>query len=72
MQSDTTRDRDANLDLCFEKLLQEIKDKVYFKEEPSEKQTQKWAAIAKSQKEKRLADKKRQLEKRRTRLKHFD
>lgn len=72
IQSDTYRNRDANTDECFRKLLQEIKDSVFFEGETSVEDKEKWEKLAKARKERQKEDKKRQSEKRKSRNMKFD
>ncbi|SGZ51941.1 CIC11C00000001687 [Sungouiella intermedia] len=72
VQSDGSRSRELNTDECFRKLLQDIKDNVYFAEEVSEQDKKKWEDLAMEQKEKRMFHKKRQSDKKKLRLKQFD
>lgn len=72
IQSDGSRSRDSNTDECFRKLLQDIKDNVYFADEVSEADKKKWKELEVEQKERRRMHKKRQSEKKKLRLKNFD
>lgn len=56
--SERTRSRQANLDDCFEKLCQSIKDSAVFLADPSAEAVERWDHIRKVQNEKRLKDKK--------------
>lgn len=72
IQSDSSRDRETNTEECFRKLLQEIKDNVYFEAEVSEEDKKKWAGLAADHKEKKMFHKKRQSDKKKSRSKNFD
>lgn len=72
IQSDLSRNRDNNTDECFRKLLQEIKDNVFFEAEVSEEDKKKWVKLTEELKERRLNDKKRQSDKKKMRSKKFD
>lgn len=72
IQSDNSRNRDVNTAECFSKLLNEIKDVVYFEEEMSEDDKKRWEDIKEKAKEKRLFHKKRQSDKKKSRSKNFD
>lgn len=72
IQSDGSRSRENNTDECFRKLLQDIKDNVYFADEVSVADKKKWEELAVEQKERRMMQKKRQSDKKKLRLKHFD
>ncbi|KAG2731579.1 hypothetical protein G9P44_005166 [Scheffersomyces stipitis] len=72
IQSDTTRNRDVNTDECFRKLLQEIKDTTFFAGEVSEEDKKRWEEIREDAKEKRMFNKKKQSDKKKSRQKKFD
>lgn len=72
IQSDSSRNRETNTDECFRKLLQEIRDNTYFATEPSEEDKQRWEEIRADRKEKRLFNKKKQSDKKKSRSKNFD
>lgn len=72
IQSDTSRNRDVNADECFRKLLADIKDNVFFEEEPSEEDQKRWEEIRADRKEKRMFNKKRHSDKKKGRSKKFD
>lgn len=72
IQSDGSRNRDVNTAECFSKLLQEIKEVVYFEEEMTEDDRKRWEEIKEKAKEKRLFHKKRQSDKKKSRSKNFD
>lgn len=72
IQSDLTRNRDTNTDECFRKLLQEIKDNTYFAKEASDEDVKKWEEIKQDRKEKRLFNKKKLSDKKKSRSKNFD
>ncbi|ODQ80517.1 hypothetical protein BABINDRAFT_160792 [Babjeviella inositovora NRRL Y-12698] len=59
IQSDSTRSRYQNTDLCFEKLADEIRATVYFPKETTEETVEKWNQIKEFAKTKRLEQKKR-------------
>lgn len=72
IQSDNTRNRDTNCDECFRKLLEEIKDNTFFAKEASEEDVKRWEEIREEQKEKRLFNKKKASDKKKSRSKKFD
>lgn len=72
IQSDSSRNRETNTDECFRKLLQEIRNNTFFSEEPSEEDQQRWEEIRADRKEKRLFNKKKQSDKKKSRSKKFD
>lgn len=72
IQSDSSRSRDVNTDECFRKLLEDIKQHVYFAEEVSEADKKKWEDIAFEQREKRMYHKKKNSDKKKLRQRKFD
>lgn len=72
IQCDSSRNRDSNTDECFRRLLQEIKDNTFFPTEPSEEDKLRWEEIKADKKEKRLFNKKKQSDKKKSRSKNFD
>lgn len=72
IQCDTTRNRETNTDECFKRLLQEIKDNVYFAKEASQEDVEKWKEIEEISKEKRMFNKKKVSDKKKSRSKKFD
>lgn len=71
IQSDLSRNRDVNTDLCFSKLLDEIKDKSRFDGEATEEVKQKWDDHRLIVKEHRLHNKKLHSEKKKSRSQKF-
>ncbi|EMG47808.1 hypothetical protein G210_1742 [Candida maltosa Xu316] len=67
IQSDTSRNRDENVELCFKRLLEEIKSKVYFASETSEEDKEKWAQLEEDFKERKKFHKKKQSDKKKNR-----
>lgn len=61
-----------NTDECFRKLLQEIKDTTFFAGEVSEEDKKRWEEIREDAKEKRMFNKKKQSDKKKSRQKKFD
>lgn len=72
IQSDVSRNREANTDECFRKLLDSIKECTYFETETSEEDREKWERVAARQKAQRLEDKRRQRDRRQLRSRKFD
>ncbi|KAK6868887.1 hypothetical protein K6H11_003990 [Candida tropicalis] len=72
IQSDTSRNRDMNAELCFKRLLEEIKSKVYFASEASEEDKEKWTQLEEDFKERKKFNKKKQSDKKKNRSKKFD
>lgn len=72
IQSDTSRNRDMNSELCFKRLLEEIKSKVYFASEASEEDKEKWTQLEEDFKERKKYHKKKQSDKKKNRSKKFD
>lgn len=71
VQSDLSRNRDVNTDLCFSKLLDEIKNKSRFDGEASEEVKQKWDDHRLVVKEHRLHNKKVHSDKKKSRTQKF-
>lgn len=67
VQSDQTRSREQNRQICMEKLVSEINKVCYFPEETSEETLRKWESIKKASNERRLKSKKYTSEKKRSR-----
>ena len=66
IQSDTSRNREHNTELCFQRLVEEIKSKVYFASEVSQEDKEKWQELEEDYKErknltKKQSDKKKQI-----------
>ncbi|ODV68365.1 hypothetical protein HYPBUDRAFT_134338 [Hyphopichia burtonii NRRL Y-1933] len=72
VQCDTFRTREVNTDECFKRLLQEIRENVHFAAEPTEEDKKRWEEIKADRKEKRLFNKKKQSDKKKSRSKSFD
>lgn len=72
IQSDRTRNREDNTADCFKKLIDEIRDTVYFEGEVSEEDKLKWEELAKVSKEKRMLQKKKQSDKKKLRSKKIE
>ncbi|EGV62345.1 aminoacyl-tRNA hydrolase [Yamadazyma tenuis] len=72
IQSDTSRNRDVNTTECLNKLLIEIKKVAYFEEEMTEEDKKKWEELKERSREKRLIQKKRTSDKKKSRSKNFD
>ncbi|RCK60752.1 hypothetical protein Cantr_08514 [Candida viswanathii] len=72
IQSDTSRSRDVNAEMCFKRLLEEIKSKVYFAREASEEDKEKWSQLEVDYKERKKYHKKKQSEKKKSRSRKFD
>lgn len=72
IQSDSSRSRYTNTSDCFEKLILEIKEKVYFESEVKEEDVKKWQELATVRAEKIKFKKKLQSDKKKSRSKKFD
>ncbi|CDO91857.1 unnamed protein product [Kluyveromyces dobzhanskii CBS 2104] len=67
IQSDETRSRDQNREICVEKLVKEVKKLVFFPGEVDDITKQKWTNIKKKANEVRLNEKKHKSEKKKSR-----
>lgn len=72
IQSDTSRNREHNTELCFQRLVEEIKSKVYFASEVSQEDKEKWQELEEDYKERKKFNKKKQSDKKKNRSKKFD
>ena len=66
IQSDTSRNREHNTELCFQRLVEEIKSKVYFASEVSQEDKEKWQELEEDYKERKKFNKKKQSDKKKT------
>lgn len=67
IQSDSTRNRENNTDECFKKLLEEISLRVVFEGETLEETKEKWKEIKAELNDKRMFNKKKHSDKKKTR-----
>lgn len=67
IQSDETRSREQNKQLCLEKLVNNIKETCYFAGDTDPKDIRKWEKIRNISKENRLKNKKQNSEKKKSR-----
>lgn len=72
IKSDTSRNREHNTELCFQRLVEEIKSKVYFASEVSQEDKEKWQELEEDYKERKKFNKKKQSDKKKNRSKKFD
>ncbi|SCU80775.1 LAFA_0C01090g1_1 [Lachancea sp. 'fantastica'] len=69
IQSDQTRSRETNKELCLEKLVKEIKDICWFAKPVSSQNLEKWESVRRKTKESRLEEKKFRSDKKQLRQK---
>lgn len=72
VQSDRTRSRHENLEDCFQKLCNSIKNCVHFESNPSLEDIKKWEKISLRSNSERLDKKKRKSQKKQSRRQSFD
>lgn len=72
IQCDTSRNREENLEECFERLVREIKSSVHFASEATEEDKEKWEQLEQDFKERKKYNKKKTSEKKQARSKKFD
>ncbi|QEU58551.1 hypothetical protein KDRO_A05720 [Kluyveromyces lactis] len=72
IQSDETRSREQNRDICVEKLVKEVKKLVFFPGETDMSTKRKWNDIKKRSNEIRLSEKKFKSDKKRSRTVKLD
>lgn len=67
IQSDETRSREQNKQLCLNKLVRQIQEGCYFPKEADPKDVKKWQQVRNATKERRLKSKKFNSERKKSR-----